>query len=70
MSNILFTVQIQLCPFVIQFCPFVFQLCRLVIQLCLLVIQLLNLIMPAWHSVMFDIIFQLLLFVIKLSLAI
>ena len=34
------------------------------LQLCLLVIQLLYLIMPAWHSIMFDIIFQLLLFVI------
>ena len=53
-SKILSTVKIQLCLLVIQLCPFV-------IQLCLLVIQLLNLIMPAWHSVMFDIIFQLLL---------
>ena len=37
---------------------------------CPVVIQLLYLIMPAWHSIMFDIIFQLLLFVIKLSLVI
>ena len=59
-SKILFIVQIQLCLLVIQSCPFVF-------QLCLLVIQLLYLIMPAWNPVMLDIIFQLLLFVIKLS---
>ena len=43
----------------------VIQLCPFVIQLCLLVIQLLYLTMPAWYSIMFDIIFQLLLFVIS-----
>ena len=42
------------CLLVVQLCPFVF-------QLCLLVVQLLYLIMPASHSITFDIIFQLLL---------
>ena len=38
--KILFTVQIQLCPFVIQLCLFVIQLCPFVFQLCPFVTQL------------------------------